>query len=50
MGCGYDDHGLPPIRGGNQSYHTACHFAAMSALTALLTDEEQAKVNSLIYP
>ena len=35
--CGYDDHGLPPVRGwGNQSYHTACHFATMSALTALL--------------
>ncbi|WP_295372801.1 CoA transferase, partial [uncultured Pseudacidovorax sp.] len=27
---------LPPVRGGgNQGYHTACHFAAMSALTAL---------------
>ena len=35
--CGYDDHNLPPVRGwGNQSYHTACHFATMSALTALL--------------
>jgi crotonobetainyl-CoA:carnitine CoA-transferase CaiB-like acyl-CoA transferase len=34
--CGYDDHSLPPVRGGgNQGYHTACHFAAMSALTAL---------------
>ena len=34
--CGYDDHDLPPVRGwGNQSYHTACHFATMSALTAL---------------
>ncbi len=34
--CGYDDHALPPIRGGGgQGYHTACHFAAMSALTAL---------------
>jgi crotonobetainyl-CoA:carnitine CoA-transferase CaiB-like acyl-CoA transferase len=34
--CGYDDHTLPPVRGGgNQGYHTACHFAAMSALTAL---------------
>jgi len=34
--CGYDDHALPPVRGGgNQGYHTACHFAAMSALTAL---------------
>jgi crotonobetainyl-CoA:carnitine CoA-transferase CaiB-like acyl-CoA transferase len=35
--CGYDDHALPPVRGGgNQGFHTACHFAAMSALTALL--------------
>jgi len=35
--CGYDDHALPPIRGGgNQGYHTGCHFAVMSALTALL--------------
>ena len=35
--CGYDDHNLPPVRGsGNQAYHTSCHFAYMSALTALL--------------
>ncbi len=35
--CGYDNHDLPPVRGwGNQSIHTACHFATMSALTALL--------------
>ena len=35
--CGYDDHSLPPMRGGgNQGYHTGCHFAVMSALTALL--------------
>jgi crotonobetainyl-CoA:carnitine CoA-transferase CaiB-like acyl-CoA transferase len=35
--CGYDDHTLAPIRGGgNQGYHTGCHFAVMSALTALL--------------
>lgn len=35
--CGYDDHSLPPVRGGgNQGYHTACHFAVMSALVALL--------------
>lgn len=33
--CGYDDHSLPPVRGGgNQGYHTGCHFAVMSALTA----------------
>jgi crotonobetainyl-CoA:carnitine CoA-transferase CaiB-like acyl-CoA transferase len=35
--CGYDDHSLPPVRGGgNQGYHTAGHFAVMSALVALL--------------
>ena len=35
--CGYDDHSLPPVRGwGQQGYHTGCHFAYMSALTALL--------------
>jgi len=35
--CGYDDHRLPPIRGGgNQGYQIGCHFAVMSVLTALL--------------
>jgi benzylsuccinate CoA-transferase BbsE subunit len=34
---GYDDHSLPPVRGGgNQGYHTVCHFAVQSALVALL--------------
>ncbi len=34
--CGYDDHSVPPIRGGgNQGYHTASHFAVMSGLAAL---------------
>jgi crotonobetainyl-CoA:carnitine CoA-transferase CaiB-like acyl-CoA transferase len=34
--CGYDDHALPPVRpGANHGYHTGCHFAVMSALTAL---------------
>ncbi|MCR9095432.1 MAG: CoA transferase [bacterium] len=34
--CGYDDHSLPPIRGGgNQGYQTASHYAVMSALTAI---------------
>jgi crotonobetainyl-CoA:carnitine CoA-transferase CaiB-like acyl-CoA transferase len=38
--CGYDDHALPPVRGGgNQGYHTGCHFAVMSALVALLVRE-----------
>lgn len=35
--CGYDDHTLPPVRGGgNQAYHTTCHFAAAGILTALI--------------
>ncbi len=35
--CGYDDHSLPPVRGGgNQGYHMGCHFTVMSVLTALL--------------
>lgn len=39
--CGYDDHSLPPVRGGgNQGYHTACHYAVMSALVALLVREQ----------
>ena len=39
--CGYDDHSLPPVRGGgNQGYHTSCHFAVMSALVALLVRHE----------
>jgi benzylsuccinate CoA-transferase BbsE subunit len=39
--CGYDDHGLPPVRGGgNQAWHTGAHFAVMSALIALLARDE----------
>ena len=35
--CGYDDHTLPPVRGGgNQGYQTACHFAVMAGLAALV--------------
>jgi len=38
--CGYDDHSLAPVRGsGNQGYHIGCHFAVMSALTAILHRE-----------
>ena len=34
--CGYDDHTIPPIRGGgNQGYQTGCHYAVLSALTAI---------------
>jgi crotonobetainyl-CoA:carnitine CoA-transferase CaiB-like acyl-CoA transferase len=36
--CGYDDHTIPPVRGGgNQGYQTACHFAVMGALVAVLS-------------
>ena len=39
--CGYDDHALPPVRGGgNQAAHTACNWAVMSVLVALLSREE----------
>ena len=39
--CGYDDHSLPPVRGGgNQAFHTAGHCAVMSLLVALLAREE----------
>jgi crotonobetainyl-CoA:carnitine CoA-transferase CaiB-like acyl-CoA transferase len=34
---GYDDHTLPPVRGGGgQGYQTGCHFAVMSVLAAVL--------------
>jgi len=39
--CGYDDHGLPPVRGGgNQAFHTGAHWAAMATLIALLARPE----------
>jgi len=35
--CGYDDHSLPPVRGGgNQAFHIGSTFAVMGALTAVL--------------
>ena len=34
--CGYDDHDLPPVRGGgNQGVRVAANYAALSAVTAL---------------
>ncbi len=39
--CGYDDHSLPPVRGGgNQAFHAAGNWALLSLLTALLAREE----------
>ncbi len=38
---GYDDHSLPPVRGGGQQgYYTGCHFAVMSALVALVVRDQ----------
>jgi crotonobetainyl-CoA:carnitine CoA-transferase CaiB-like acyl-CoA transferase len=35
--CGYDDHSLPPIRGGgNQGFHIGGTFAVMAGLSAVL--------------
>lgn len=35
--CGYDDHAIPPVRGGgNQGYHTAALWAVEGILAALL--------------
>jgi len=35
--CGFDDHAFPPVRpGGNQGYHTACLWAVMGTLAALV--------------
>lgn len=42
--CGYDDHSIAPVRGGgNQGLHTACHFAVMSVLAALVWREDSGK-------
>jgi crotonobetainyl-CoA:carnitine CoA-transferase CaiB-like acyl-CoA transferase len=42
--CGYDDHGLPPVRGGgNQAYHTGAHHAVPALLVALLERERSGR-------
>jgi len=34
--CGYDDHTVPPVRGGgNQAFHIASHWAVQAVLVAL---------------
>ena len=39
--CGYDDHTLPPVRGGgNQGYQTASLHAVVATLVALLARDE----------
>jgi crotonobetainyl-CoA:carnitine CoA-transferase CaiB-like acyl-CoA transferase len=41
--CGYDDHTLPPVRGGgNQAYHTASVWAVIGVLVALIDRDESA--------
>jgi benzylsuccinate CoA-transferase BbsE subunit len=40
--CGYDDHALPPVRGGGgQAGHIASHYAVMALMVALLAREER---------
>ena len=35
--CGYDDHSVPPVRGGgNQAHHIVGHFAVIGIMTALI--------------
>ncbi|MYH11326.1 MAG: CoA transferase [Rhodothermaceae bacterium] len=35
--CGYDDHDIPPVRGGgNQAYHTVGHYAVSGIMVALV--------------
>lgn len=42
--CGYDDHALPPVRGGgNQAYHIGGHYAVMALLVALLERERSGR-------
>jgi crotonobetainyl-CoA:carnitine CoA-transferase CaiB-like acyl-CoA transferase len=39
--CGYDDHSLPPVRGGGgQGYHTASHWAVQAVLVAMFERDE----------
>jgi crotonobetainyl-CoA:carnitine CoA-transferase CaiB-like acyl-CoA transferase len=41
--CGYDDHQLPPVRGGgNQACHIAGHFAVVGLLVAVLARQSGA--------
>jgi crotonobetainyl-CoA:carnitine CoA-transferase CaiB-like acyl-CoA transferase len=46
--CGYDDHSIPPIRpGGDQGYQSACSFALMALLLALI-DRQQTGQGQLV--
>ncbi|WP_419854479.1 CaiB/BaiF CoA transferase family protein [Candidatus Poriferisodalis sp.] len=42
--CGYDDHTLPPVRGGgNQGLQMACHYAAATLMAALIWREDSGR-------
>ena len=42
--CGYDDHTLPPVRGGgNQGLQMACHYAAATLMAALMWREDSGR-------
>jgi len=42
--CGYDDHSLPPIRGGgSQAYQTGAHYAVLGLMVALLERERSGR-------
>lgn len=42
--CGYDDHGLPPVRGGGgQAGHIAAHYAVMGLMVALLARDDRGR-------
>ena len=42
--CGYDDHTLPPVRGGgNQGLQMACHYAIATLMAALMWREDSGR-------
>lgn len=42
--CGYDDHTVPPVRGGgNQGYQMASHYAVATLLAALMWREDSGR-------
>ena len=42
--CGYDDHTIPPVRGGgNQGLQMACHYAVATLMAALLWREDSGR-------
>ena len=42
--CGYDDHTIPPVRGGgNQGLQMACHYAVATLMAALMWREDSGR-------